>query len=89
MEILKRSIGEPITLTTMLTGNIWKTRIDASEVENAILNLAINARDAMPNGGALIIETRNATANTFLRRRRWRVCPPVRDRYGGGHDTEA
>lgn len=63
MEILKRSIGEPITLTTMLTGNIWRTRIDASEVENAILNLAINARDAMPNGGALIIETRNVTAN--------------------------
>lgn len=62
MEILKRSIGEPITLTTMLAGNIWKTRADASEVENAILNLAINARDAMPKGGALMLETRNVTA---------------------------
>jgi PAS domain S-box-containing protein len=59
IEILKRTIGEPITLTTMLAGNLWKTRVDASEVENALLNLAINARDAMPNGGALIIETRN------------------------------
>jgi PAS domain S-box-containing protein len=59
MEILKRSIGEPITLTTMLAGNLWKTKVDASEVENAILNLAINARDAMPHGGALIVETRN------------------------------
>lgn len=59
MEILKRSIGEPITLTTMLAGNLWKTQVDASEVENAILNLAINARDAMPHGGALIVETRN------------------------------
>jgi CheY-like chemotaxis protein len=58
-EILKRSIGEPISLTTVLTGNLWKTRVDPSEVENAILNLAINARDAMPNGGTLNIETRN------------------------------
>ncbi len=61
-EILKRTIGEPITLTTMLAGDLWKARVDASEVENALLNLAINARDAMPNGGALFIETRNATA---------------------------
>ena len=61
MEILKRSIGEPITLTTMLAGNLWKTRVDPSEVENAILNLAINARDAMPHGGALIVETRNVS----------------------------
>lgn len=59
MEILKRSIGEPITLTTMLAGNLWQTQVDPSEVENAILNLAINARDAMPNGGELIVETRN------------------------------
>ncbi|MFN3623080.1 MAG: PAS domain S-box protein [Hyphomicrobium sp.] len=63
MEILKRSIGEPITLTTMLAGNLWKTKVDASEVENAILNLAINARDAMPHGGALIVETRNVAGS--------------------------
>jgi len=62
MEILKRSIGEPITLTTILAGDLWKTRVDPSEVENAILNLAINARDAMPDGGALIVETRNVPA---------------------------
>lgn len=61
MEILKRSIGEPITLTTVLAGNLWKTQVDPSEVENAILNLAINARDAMPSGGALIVETRNVS----------------------------
>ena len=59
MEILRRSIGEPITLTTMLAGKLWPTKADPSEVENAILNLAINARDAMPNGGELIVETRN------------------------------
>lgn len=59
MEILKRSIGEPITLSTMLAGQLWTTKVDPSEVENAILNLAINARDAMRNGGELMVETRN------------------------------
>jgi PAS domain S-box-containing protein len=59
-ELLKRSLGEQITLTTVLAGNIWPTRADASELENAVLNLAINARDAMPEGGKLVIETANA-----------------------------
>jgi len=61
IELLKRSLGEPITLTTMLAGDLWPTRADESEVENAIVNLAINARDAMPRGGTLIIETRNVS----------------------------
>jgi PAS domain S-box-containing protein len=65
MEILKRSIGEPITLATMLAGKLWKTKVDPSEVENAILNLAINARDAMRGGGELIIETRNVAGNAL------------------------
>ena len=65
MEILKRSIGEPITLSTMLAGKLWKTKVDPSEVENAILNLAINARDAMRGGGELIIETRNVAGNAL------------------------
>ena len=60
-EILKRSLGEPITLTTVLAGKLWHTRTDPSELENAILNLAINARDAMPMGGQLVIETRNVS----------------------------
>ena len=60
-ELLKRSLGEQVTLTTVLAGNLWPTKADASEVENAVLNLAINARDAMPAGGKLVIETRNAT----------------------------
>ena len=58
-ELLKRSLGERITLTTVLAGALWPTRADPSEVENAVLNLAINARDAMPDGGKLVIETRN------------------------------
>lgn len=60
-ELLKRSLGERIALTTVLAGALWPTRADPSEVENAVLNLAINARDAMPDGGKLVIETSNVT----------------------------
>ncbi|HMF06202.1 MAG TPA: PAS domain S-box protein, partial [Methylocella sp.] len=59
LELLRRTIGGQITVTTVLADNLWRTLVDISEVENAILNLAINARDAMPNGGKLIIETGN------------------------------
>ncbi|HEX2842533.1 hybrid sensor histidine kinase/response regulator [Hyphomicrobium sp.] len=66
-EIMRRSLGEHIALTTLLDGNVWRTRVDPSELENAILNLAINARDAMPTGGSLVIETRNVSdAETSL-----------------------
>ncbi len=61
-ELLRRTIGETITVETDLASGLWKTAIDANQLENTILNLAINARDAMPEGGRLIIET----ANTYL-----------------------
>ena len=61
-EILQRSLGEPVSLTTVLAGSAWRIRADRSELENAILNLALNARDAMPAGGNLVIESRNVTA---------------------------
>ena len=57
VELLRRSIGENVTLTTNLAPRIWPIRADPSEIENAVLNLAINARDAMPNGGTIVIET--------------------------------
>ncbi len=59
-ELLQRTLGEAIHLTTNLAPDLWTTRVDPSEIENAVLNLAINARDAMPDGGRLIIETSNA-----------------------------
>ena len=59
MDLLRRSLGETIDLTTSLDGDLWAVRADPSEIENAVLNLAINARDAMPKGGRLTIETQN------------------------------
>jgi PAS domain S-box-containing protein len=59
VELLRRSIGETVTLTTNLAPGLGLVTADPSEIENAVLNLAINARDAMPNGGALVIETSN------------------------------
>jgi signal transduction histidine kinase len=58
-ELLKRSLGEQVTLATSLEPAPWTVIADASEVENAILNLAINARDVMQGGGKLVIETAN------------------------------
>ncbi len=59
-ELLRRTIGEAIKLTTVLAHDLGATRVDPGEVENAVLNLALNARDAMPDGGNLRIETMNA-----------------------------
>lgn len=65
-ELLKRSLGEKVTLSTVLAGALWPTVADPSEVENAVLNLALNARDAMPKGGKLVIETRNASVDEAM-----------------------
>jgi signal transduction histidine kinase/CheY-like chemotaxis protein len=59
-ELLRRTLGETLQLETVLAGGLWRTSIDATQLENSLLNLAINARDAMPNGGNLTIETANA-----------------------------
>ncbi len=59
-ELLRRTIGETVTIETVLAGGLWRVAIDANQLENAILNLAVNARDAMPEGGRLTIETANS-----------------------------
>ena len=59
-ELLRRTIGETVTIETVLAGGLWKVAVDPNQLENAILNLAVNARDAMPDGGRLTIETANS-----------------------------
>jgi CheY-like chemotaxis protein len=59
-EILRRALGEAIEIETIVAGGLWNTLIDPDNVENALLNLAINARDAMDGQGRLTIEAGNA-----------------------------
>jgi signal transduction histidine kinase/DNA-binding response OmpR family regulator len=59
-EMLRRTLGERIEVETVIAGGLWNTLVDPSQVENMILNLAINARDAMPDGGKLTLEVGNA-----------------------------
>lgn len=56
-EILRRALGETIHLETVLADGLWKVHVDQNQLENAVINLAVNARDAMPHGGRLTIET--------------------------------
>lgn len=58
-DLLFRTLGEPISVETVKAAGLWRVEIDPNELEAAILNLAVNARDAMPNGGRLTIETSN------------------------------
>lgn len=60
-ELLRRTLGEHIGLKVAVGQGVWAARSDENQLESAILNLAINARDAMPAGGSLSLETRNAT----------------------------
>ncbi len=59
-ELLRRTLGEKVRIETVLAGGLWRAKADVAQLESAILNLAINGRDAMPEGGALTIETANA-----------------------------
>jgi PAS domain S-box-containing protein len=60
-ELLRRTIGEGVELTILVGSDLWPTLVDPAQVESAILNLALNARDAMPGGGRLVIDVENAT----------------------------
>ena len=61
-ELLRRTVLEDVRMETVLAGGLWRVSVDPNQLESAILNLCINSRDAMPEGGLLTIET----ANTYL-----------------------
>ena len=58
-DLLMRTVGSPITVETVLAGGLWRTMADVNQLENVLVNLAINAKDAMPEGGKITIETAN------------------------------
>jgi PAS domain S-box-containing protein len=83
-ELLRRSLGENIDLRVAAGEDLWLVRCDGNQLENALLNLAINARDAMPSGGALTMDTANRVFDSREARRRdvsagEYVCLCVRD----------
>ncbi len=61
-DLLHRSLGEQVELESVLSPRLWTVEVDQNQLESAVLNLAVNARDAMPEGGRLTVET----ANTYL-----------------------
>lgn len=75
LAMLKRTLSEGIQIRTALADGLWLTRVDPSRIEDAVLNLAINARDAMPNGGILTIETANTPLDEYYAQRYPDVTP--------------
>ncbi len=72
-DMLRRTLGEEVELETVAAGGLWNTAIDPNQLENVIINLAVNARDAMNNAGKLTIEV----GNTVLDERYCRQHPEV------------
>ena len=92
-DLLRRTLGPAIELEIVLADRLWPTLCDGNQLESAILNLAINARDAMPEGGRLTIETGNALLQEACVRSRGRrggnrrICHGLGHGHGHRHDA--
>ena len=76
-ELLRRTLGVQTNVETVLAGGLWATMVDPHQLESSILNLALNARDAMPQGGKLTIETGNTYLDRLRAGARQGHCRPV------------
>jgi PAS domain S-box-containing protein len=79
-ELLTRTLGEHVELVTELAGDLWAVSADPGQIEQVLVNLAVNARDAMPRGGTLLLRTKNVVVDDAYRVRRPAL---VTDRYAG------
>jgi len=79
VDMLQRTVGPAIKVESVLSANLWPTLCDANQLETAILNLCINARDAMPGGGRITVETANARIDD--------ECARARDMQAGQYTT--
>src|SRR5690606_18429604 len=77
-KMLRRLIGVGVEIRTDLAPDLWNVKIDAGGLEQVLVNLAVNARDAMPNGGRLVLETRNAVVGNEYLTARGRDVPAGR-----------
>jgi len=74
-DLLRRTVGDPISMETIVAAGLWHTLVDIAQVETAVLNLAINARDAMSGGGCLTLEVANAHLDQAYCARHAEVAP--------------
>jgi signal transduction histidine kinase/ActR/RegA family two-component response regulator len=75
LPLIRRAVGEAVTVECVTAGGLWNTAVDAAEFQSAVLNLSINARDAMPEGGKLTIEMANAALDDAYAARHAEVEP--------------
>jgi PAS domain S-box-containing protein len=73
--LVQRTLGERVEVILVLDPKAWQVNVDASQLQNAFINLAVNARDAMPDGGKLIFETKNVTLDSEYARVNTEVTP--------------
>jgi PAS domain S-box-containing protein len=73
--LLRRTLGDEVEVELVRGGGLWRALVDAPQLENALLNLCLNARDAMPDGGRLTIETANAALDDAYAREAEEVEP--------------